>query len=141
MLNSIIGTELTVSSFFLCTAVSLLLGVETALVSMYRSHTTQSFAVTLAVLPAVVQLVIMLVNGDLGAGVAVAGTFSLVRFRSEPGTARQIAALFLAVALGIALGMGYAVLAGVFFLIVTLFFLLLTLVGFGGGRGNDRWQN
>ena len=86
MLNSIIGTELTVSSFFICTAVSLLLGVGTALVAMYRAHTTQSFAVTLAILPAVVQLIIMLVNGNLGAGVAVAGAFSLVRFRSAPGT-------------------------------------------------------
>ena len=78
------------------------------------------------------------IDSSIGAGVAVAGTFSLVRFRSEPGTARQIAALFLSVALGIALGMGYAVLAGVFFLIVTLFFLLLTLVGFGGEHGAQR---
>ena len=73
MLNSILGSELTLVSFLICTAVSLLLGVGTALVSMYRSRTTQSFAVTLAILPAVVQLVIMLVNGNLGAGVAVAG--------------------------------------------------------------------
>lgn len=72
MLNSILGSELTLVSFLICTAVSLLLGVGTALVSMYRSRTTQSFAVTLAILPAVVQLVIMLVNGNLGAGVAVA---------------------------------------------------------------------
>ena len=75
MLNSILGSELTLVSFLICTAVSLLLGVGTALVSMYRSRTTQSFAVTLAILPAVVQLVIMLVNGNLGAGVAVAGAF------------------------------------------------------------------
>ena len=85
MLNSIIGTELTVSSFFICTAVSLLLGVGTALVAMYRAHTTQSFAAALAILPAVVQLIIMLVNGNLGAGVAVAGAFSLVRFRAGNG--------------------------------------------------------
>ena len=83
-------------------------------------------------------MIIMMVSGSIGAGVAVAGTFSLVRFRSEPGTARQIAALFLAMALGIALGMGYAVLAAVFFLIVTLFFLLLTLVNFGGDHGAQR---
>ena len=90
MLNSILGSELTLVSFLICTAVSLLLGVGTALVSMYRSRTTQSFAVTLAILPAVVQLVIMLVNGNLGAGVAVAGAFGLVRFRSAPGTAKEI---------------------------------------------------
>ena len=111
MLNSILGSELTLVSFLICTAVSLLLGVGTALVSMYRSRTTQSFAVTLVILPAVVQLVIMLVNGNLGAGVAVAGAFSLVRFRSAPGTAKEIGALFLAMAIGLATGMGYVGLA------------------------------
>ena len=111
VLNSILGSELTLVSFLICTAVSLLLGVGTALVSMYRSRTTQSFAVTLAILPAVVQLVIMLVNGNLGAGVAVAGAFGLVRFRSAPGTAKEIGALFLAMAIGLATGMGYVWLA------------------------------
>ena len=135
MLNSIIGTELTVSSFFICTAVSLLLGVGTALVAMYRAHTTQSFAVTLAILPAVVQLVIMLVNGNLGAGVAVAGAFSLVRFRSAPGTAREIGALFLAMALGLATGMGYVWLA---FVVLGAVMLLLMAVNFGAPRASER---
>lgn len=93
MLNSILGTELTLTSFLICTGVSLLLGVGTALVAGYRSRSTQSLAVTLAILPAVVQAVIMLVNGSIGAGIAVAGAFSLVRFRSAPGTAREIAAI------------------------------------------------
>ena len=91
MLNSLIGTELTLSVFLICTAVSLVLGIGLALVSQFRARSTQSFAVTLAVLPMVVQVVIMLVNGNIGAGVAVAGAFSLVRFRSAPGTAREIA--------------------------------------------------
>ena len=138
MLNSIIGTELTVSSFFLCTAVSLLLGVGTTLVAMYRSHTTQSFAVTLAILPAVVQLVIMLVNGDLGAGVAVAGAFSLVRFRSAPGTAKEIGALFLAMALGLATGMGYVWLAVLAFAVLAAVMLLLTAVNFGSPKASER---
>ena len=125
MLNSILGSELTLVSFLICTAVSLLLGVGTALVSMYRSRTTQSFAVTLAILPAVVQLVIMLVNGNLGAGVAVAGAFGLVRFRSAPGTAKEIGALFLAMAIGLATGMGYV-------------WLLLTAVNFGGADEHKR---
>ena len=138
MLNSIIGTELTVSSFFICTAVSLLLGVGTALVAMYRAHTTQSFAVTLAILPAVVQLVIMLVNGNLGAGVAVAGAFGLVRFRSAPGTAKEIGALFLAMAIGLATGMGYVGLAVIAFVIVAAMMLLLTAVNFGGANEHER---
>ena len=136
MLNSIIGTELTVSSFFICTAVSLLLGVGTALVAMYRAHTTQSFAVTLAILPAVVQLVIMLVNGNLGAGVA--GAFSLVRFRSAPGTAREIGALFLAMALGLATGMGYVWLAALAFVVLGAVMLLLMAVNFGAPRASER---
>ena len=117
MLDSIIGTQITLSIFGICTAVSLILGVATALVGMFRSKCTQSFAVALAILPAVVQVVIMLVNGNVGAGVAVAGAFSLVRFRSAPGTAREIAVIFLAMAIGLATGMGYVVLAVLFFLV------------------------
>ena len=148
MLNSILGSELTLVSFLICTAVSLLLGVGTALVSMYRSRTTQSFAVTLAILPAVVQLVIMLVNGNLGAGVAVAGdtifygtslgAFGLVRFRSAPGTAKEIGALFLAMAIGLATGMGYVWLAVMVFAIVSAVMLLLTAVNFGGADEHKR---
>ena len=133
MLNSILGSELTLVSFLICTAVSLLLGVGTALVSMYRSRTTQSFAVTLAILPAVVQLVIMLVNGNL-----VAGAFGLVRFRSAPGTAKEIGALFLAMAIGLATGMGYVWLAVMVFAIVSAVMLLLTAVNFGGADEHER---
>ena len=138
MLDSIIGTELTLSAFFICTAVSLILGVGVALVGMYRSRSTQSFGITLAVLPAVVQLVIMLVNGNLGAGVAVAGTFSLVRFRSAPGSAREISTLFLAMAIGLATGMGYVALACVSFVIISAVILLLTHLRFGEGRSYRR---
>ena len=83
MLNSILGSTLTLSGFLICPAVSLVLGLATAGVAMYRSRCTQSFAITAAILPAVVQLVIMLVNGSVGVGVAVAGAFSLVRCRGR----------------------------------------------------------
>ena len=102
-----------------------------ALVGMFRSRSTQSFAVTLAILPAVVQIVIMLVNGNLGAGVAVAGAFGLVRFRSAPGTAREIGVLFLAMAIGLATGMGFVGLAVLAFVIISAVLLLLTAVRFG----------
>lgn len=131
MLNSILGTELTLTSFLICTGVSLLLGVGTALVAGYRSRSTQSLAVTLAILPTVVQAVIMLVNGSIGAGIAVAGAFSLVRFRSAPGTAREIAAIFLAMAIGLATGMGYVGLAALLFLILAGAMLALTALRFG----------
>lgn len=131
MLNSILGTELTLTSFLICMGVSLLLGVGTALVAGYRSRSTQSLAVTLAILPAVVQAVIMLVNGSIGAGIAVAGAFSLVRFRSAPGSAREIAAIFLAMAIGLATGMGYVGLAVLLFLILAGAMLALTALRFG----------
>lgn len=131
MLNSILGTELTLTSFLICTGVSLLLGVGTALVAGYRSRSTQSLAITLVILPAVVQAVIMLVNGSIGAGIAVAGAFSLVRFRSAPGTAREIAAIFLAMAIGLATGMGYVGLAALLFLILAGAMLALTVLRFG----------
>lgn len=131
MLNSILGTEITLSSFLICTGVSLLLGIGIALVAGYRSRSTQSLAVTLAILPAVVQAVIMLVNGSIGAGIAVAGAFSLVRFRSAPGSAREIAAIFLAMAIGLATGMGYVGLAALLFLILAGAMLALTALRFG----------
>lgn len=138
MLNSILGTEITLSAFLLCTAVSLLLGICTACVGTYRSRSTSGFAVTLAILPAVVQLVIMLVNGNLGAGVAVAGAFGLVRFRSAPGTAREIGTLFLAMALGLATGMGYIGLACISFIILAAATLVLTALRFGQHSAMER---
>ena len=139
MLNSIItGTEITVPAFFICTLTSLLLGLGAAFLCMYKNRYSQSFAVTLALLPAMVQVVIMLVNGNIGAGVAVAGAFGLVRFRSAPGSAREIGLIFLAVTLGIATGMGYVALAVVFFLIIALYGVALTALRFGAGRADER---
>ena len=138
MLDSILGQSLTLPTFLICTGVSLALGVVLALASSFRARTSQSFGLTLAVLPAVVQIVIMLVNGNLGAGVAVAGAFSLVRFRSIPGTAREIAVLFLAMAIGLATGMGYVGLAALTFVIVSTALLALTALGLGQKDAGER---
>ena len=96
-----------ISDVRLCIGCSLLIGLILAFGYMYRSRFTKSFIATLALLPAVVCVVIMMVNGNVGAGVAVAGAFSLVRFRSVPGTAREITMLFLAMGAGLMTGMGY----------------------------------
>lgn len=138
MLESIISSGLTLSTFLICTLTSLVLGIGIAFVGMYRSRSTQSFAVALAILPVVVQLVIMLVNGNVGAGVAVAGAFSLVRFRSVPGTAREIGVLFMAMAIGLATGMGFVGLAVISFIIISAVILLLTAVGFGKAPAAER---
>ena len=136
--SSIISGSITPSVFLICTAVSLALGVLTALVYLFRSRCSQSFAVTLAVLPAIVQIVIMLVNGNIGAGVAVAGAFSLVRFRSAAGSAKEIGAIFLAMALGLATGMGYVSLAVLSFAIIGAFMLLLHFIRFGDNKKAER---
>lgn len=136
MLDTIISSNITLTSFLICTAVSLVLGVCSALVVIYRSKSTQSFALTLAVLPVGVQMAIMLVNGNIGAVVAMAGTFSLVRFRSAPGTAKEIIGIFLAI--GLATGMGYVALAALFFVIVAAFLLLLTTFDFCKGDEANR---
>ena len=139
MLDTIIqGSEITLSAFLICTAVSLLLGVLSALLSLYREKSSRSFAITLAMLPAVVQVIIMLVNGNIGTGVAVAGAFGLVRFRSAAGSAREIGLLFLAMAIGLATGMGYAAMALLFFAIMAAFLLALQYVRFGGTKENVR---
>lgn len=111
VLNSILtnGSDALVASgeFFICMAVAFVLGIGLAWVHGYKNQTTRNFVLTLALLPMMVQTVIMLVNGNLGTGVAVMGAFSLVRFRSAPGNSREISSIFLAMAVGLAAGMGY----------------------------------
>ena len=138
MFSSIIGSSVTLTSFFICAVVAMALGVLTALVFSYRSRQSASFSLALAILPMAVAVVIMMVNGNVGTGVAVAGTFALVRFRSLPGTAREIAAIFSAMAMGLALGMGYVGLAAIFFLLVAVLTLALTSIGFGSAPAKEK---
>ena len=138
MLDSVISTSMTLSAFLICEIAAVVLGLLTALIFTVRGHHTSSFAVTLATLPPMVTLVIMLVNGNIGAGLAVAGTFALVRFRSVPGTAKEIAALFMSVAIGLTCGMGYVTIAAIFFVIMAIFVLLLTFLRFGEGSESYR---
>lgn len=106
--------------FLFCCLASIVLGLATAGIYMFRHSYSKNFVVTLALLPLIVQMVITLVNGNLGAGIAVMGVFNLVRFRSIPGTAKDISSVFLAMAIGLATGMGFIALAVVFALIVAV---------------------
>ena len=124
-------TVIAVPQFILCIVVSLMIGAFITWVYTYKSRYTASFAITLAMLPAVVCIVIMMVNGNVGAGVAVSGAFSLVRFRSVPGTAKEIGTIFLAMAAGLIAGMGYLGFAVLFSLIMGLVMLMLNITGFG----------
>lgn len=132
MFNSIItASSITLIQFLGCISTSVALGILTSLIFISEVRHSSSFALSVAVLPSVVCIVIMLVNGNVGAGLAVAGTFALVRFRSTPGNAREITALFFAVALGLACGMGYIAFAVLFFAIVAALVAVLTKMGFG----------
>ena len=131
------GTEsISASVFLLLMLTALLLGAMHALVYLLNSRSSKSFAVALATLPAVVATIIMMVNGSIGAGVAVAGTFSLVRFRSAPGSGREIVAVFTAMAVGLACGMGCPGLAALFAVIMCLTDTLYARIGFGERRGD-----
>ncbi|WP_026658132.1 DUF4956 domain-containing protein [Butyrivibrio sp. AC2005] len=123
---------ITGSAFISATLVSLAVGIYIAFMAGLKGRASRSLAITLALLPVIVQVVIMLVNGNLGAGVAVAGAFSLVRFRSQPGSAQDITNIFLAMAVGLATGMGYIGLAVLFAIVVTLINYVLKTIGFGG---------
>lgn len=127
-------STIAVSNFLLCIGVSIFIGIFLALVYNYKTRSTQSFLATLALLPAIVCVIIMMVNGNVGAGVAVAGAFSLVRFRSAPGTAREIGAIFLAMGAGLITGMGYLGYAVLFSLILGVLMLLLNLLSFGSKK-------
>ncbi len=137
--QSILTSTLTPATFFICTAVSVVLGLLIALCYMKtcKKHNA-GFVTTIALLPAVVQIVIMLVNGNLGAGVAVAGAFSLVRFRSIPGTAREICMIFIALAAGLATGMGYLAFAVCFVIVTALLALVYARVGLGEKASKDK---
>lgn len=122
---------LELGSFLVSIGTALVLGLISALFYTFRSTYSKGFVVTLATLPAVVAAIIMMVSGSLGASVAVAGTFSLVRFRSTPGTAKEIAAIFLAMASGLACGMGYPAYGAVFTVIMCIVNVIYSAVRFG----------
>lgn len=121
---------ISLSDFLICLGVSLVLGLLLAVTYMYKNRYTKSFVITLGLIPAVVCVVIMMVNGNIGTGVAVAGAFSLVRFRSAPGSAKEIAMIFLAMGAGLIAGMGYLAFAGLFTLILCLIFILYNTFDF-----------
>ena len=125
------GTTINPASMFGAIGVGLVLGLILAKVYQYKTIYSKSFMMTLVMLPTLIAIVIFLVNGSLGAWVAVMGAFSLIRFRSAPGGAKELLAIFLAMTIGIAVGMGYLIFASVFTIIMSVVMLLLETVNFG----------
>jgi uncharacterized membrane protein YhiD involved in acid resistance len=132
MFTSVLETgDVTIINALICTGASLVLGLIISLVYMCHGPYSKNFVITLVLLPALVQVVILMVSGNLGAGVAVLGTFSLVRFRSVPGSAKEIGTIFFAMAIGLATGMGYVTFAFTMTVVIGLVFFLLFRTRYG----------
>ena len=144
MFLGIFDTDMTktisVEDFVVCIGASLLIGVLLVMAYRYRGRGSKSYLFTLALLPAIVCVVIMMVNGNIGTGLAVAGAFSLVRFRSVPGSAKEITMLFLAMGTGLLTGMGYVGFAFVFAIIMSIVTVLYNHFDFGMKRSMLRYK-
>ena len=134
------ASNISVGNFMICIGAALVCGLILALVHMYKSRYTKSFVATLALLPAVVCVVIMMVNGNIGTGIAVAGAFSLVRFRSAPGSAKEIMMIFLSMGAGLICGMGYLGFAFLFTAVMSLCCLVYSAIDLGFGRSRRLYK-
>ena len=132
MLESIFSSSTATIDFgscIACIAVAIILGVVISIVHKITSKKTSSnFLMALVALPALVQVVILLVNGNLGTSLAVAGAFSLIRFRSMQGNAKEMISVLWAMAVGLALGMGYIVYSVIFTVIIAVLMIVITKI-------------
>ncbi len=133
MFSSIItdSTKLTFAQAAICMGSSLVLGLVIAVAYMIRNRYNKGFVMTVAILPLIVQVVILMVNGNLGIGVAVMGAFSLVRFRSIPGSAKEICTIFMSMAIGLATGTGYITFAVLVTAVLAIVLVLFNITKFG----------
>lgn len=125
------SASISITSLLICIASSIILGIMIAITHMKTSKYSKNFIETLAILPLLISVVIIMVNGNLGTGVAVAGAFSLVRFRSLPGNSKEIMSVFFAMAVGLSLGMGHVIFSLVITVIVCLFILIFNTLKIG----------
>lgn len=132
MFSSILTNgDLTISSVLLCSGVSLILGLFIALVHKWTSTYSKNFLITLAVLPVLVETIIFMTSGNLGTSFAIAGAFSLIRFRTLPGTSKEIMSVFYAMTIGLAVGMGQVLFATIITILVGLMIIILSKSKFG----------
>lgn len=131
--GSIKGTE-----YLICSLVALAMGLVVAFVHMYKNTYSKNIIVTLVVLPYILMTMLMIVNGSIGIGVAVVGTFSLIRFRSAQGNAKEIMSILYALTLGLALSRGYIGVAVFILIFVGVVVIVLSLIDFGVKKSGDR---
>ena len=128
MFDSIYSSPVTVSEFFIMAAVSLAAGLVYAWIMSFRVRSAKRFFIVAALLPFVVSTVITFVNGNIGAGVAIGGAFALIRFRSAQGSSEELVTILIAMASGIAFGMGYIAYGVIILVALALIFFGLSLV-------------
>ena len=133
----LISADIDILTYLLCLASAGACGVLSALAASFRTHASKSFLTSLILLPMIVCTVIAMVNGNVGTGIAVMGAFSLIRFRSVPGKARDIVVIFLAMTAGLACAGGYVAIALLFTLIVCLGMVIVSLIPMGSERSMD----
>lgn len=133
MFNSIFDsttTGLSITTGLICAGVALLLGVIIAITHMKTSQTTKGFLTTLATLPLLVMAVMIMINGNLGTSIAILGAFSLIRFRSIQGRAKDLLSVFFAMMVGLACGMGHVLFAVVITIISVIAIVFFTYTHF-----------
>lgn len=135
--SSILSDTFQITDFLLCLGAALLCGIIIAFAVKYKNNITKSFFISLILLPAIVNTVIIMVNGNVGTGIAVAGAFSLVRFRSAPGKAKDIACIFLAMTSGLACAAGYIGIAVLFSVLVSVVLMVLMSVPMSADKTMD----
>lgn len=123
-------TGLNVDTALICAGVALLLGIVVAITHMKTTQSTKEFLITLAVLPVLVMAVMIMINGNLGTSIAILGAFSLIRFRSIQGKAKELLSIFFAMTIGLACGMGHVLFAAVITLIAVIAILILSYTKF-----------
>lgn len=133
MFNSIfdVNGSLSIGVVLICFSASIILGLVVAFTYMKTGKYSKNFVITLTILPSLVQVVMTMVNGNLGTSVAVLGAFSLVKFRSLPGNSREIASIFLTMAIGLSIGMGQILFATLMTIIICILLIILSLTKFG----------
>ena len=141
MFNSIFDTAsmgLDISTGLISAGVAILLGLLVAITHMKTSQTTKGFLVTLATLPVLVMAVMIMINGNLGTSIAILGAFSLIRFRSIQGQAKELLSVFFAMTIGLACGMGHLMFAAVITAIAIFVIVLFSYTNFLEPNKNQR---
>ena len=139
MLDSILtSSDVGIENVLLCSLVSIVLGLIISFVYMKTSKGSKNFLITLASLPILVQSIIIMTSGSLGTSIAIVGAFSLVRFRSIPGSSKEILSVFFAMTVGLATGMGQIGYASIITLLVGFMIIVLSKTKFGEGRNSEK---